>query len=105
MDDEDDPYKTGGLTNDEQKMIEAQQKHLEKKSGEDEGSEQSMSQDNDVSTSISTTLNGIDSMSRYLSSFFEEKDNEKDKENCIKLFKSYVEEGTAGLTKDRAQLA
>lgn len=47
----------------------------------------------------------IDSMSKYLQSFVEEKDNDKDKDHCIKLFRDYVEEGSGGLSKDRAQLA
>ena len=44
-------------------------------------------------------------MSKYLQSFVEEKDNERDKNHCIKLFKSYVEEGSGGVTKEKAQLA
>ena len=44
-------------------------------------------------------------MSQYLSSFLEEKDNEKDRNHCIELFKSYLEEGTGGLSKEKAQLA
>ena len=47
----------------------------------------------------------IDSMSKYLNSFVEEKDNDKDKDHCIKLFRDYVEQGSGGLSKDRAQLA
>ena len=47
----------------------------------------------------------IDSMSNYLNSFVDDKNNDKEKEHTVKLFKSYIEEGYAGLTKEKAQLA